>query len=143
MQATLGMHRESTSASDGPNQGWTGTEGQRLGQWPRLKCRRASSGHNSHPPATQKTIRSGTIPRPGNGSQAEGSDHSHQSGRSLWSCDWPGSSLSAPTSAAPRRIPCWGLEDPAAEGGVSSHGSFPSSTLRAPERLSQAMGPSS
>lgn len=80
---------------------------------------------------------------PGNGSQAEGSDHSHQSGRSLWSCDWPGSSLSAPTSAAPRRIPCWGLEDPAAEGGVSSHGSFPSSTLRAPERLSQAMGPSS
>lgn len=51
-------------------------EGQRLGEEPRLKCRRASSGRSSHPPATDGH-QIGPWPAPGPGGRAEGSAVTH------------------------------------------------------------------
>lgn len=48
-------------------------DGQRLDE-PQLKCRRASSGRNSHPPATQKPIRPDPL-RPTGATQREAITH--------------------------------------------------------------------
>lgn len=60
---------------------------------------------------------------------SRGNHHLHRSGRSSWSCGWPESSLSAPTSAAPQRRLCWGLGDPAPEGRKSGYESLPRRAL--------------